>query len=74
MAMPASLETLTVVPQEKYARSYGRRDFLAPGEVLAYHNGKTNGETLEIHNKVYQVKEWLKNYQYVEIIFLLWIL
>ena len=38
---------------------------LRQGEVLAYHNGKTDGETLEIHNKVYQVKEWLKNYQYV---------
>ena len=65
MAMPASLETLTVVPQEEYARVTGEEISLAPGEVLAYHNGKTDGETLEIHNKVYQVKEWLKNYQYV---------
>jgi len=63
MAMPASLETLTVVPQEEYARVTGEEISLAPGEVLAYHNGKTDGETLEIHNKVYQVKEWLKNYQ-----------
>lgn len=65
MAMPALLETLTVVPQEEYARVTGEEISLAPGEVLAYHNGKTDGETLEIHNKVYQVKEWLKNYQYV---------
>ena len=65
MAMPASLETLTVVPQEEYARVTGEEISLAPGEVLAYQNGKTDGETLEIHNKVYQVKEWLKNYQYV---------
>lgn len=65
MAMPASLETLTVVPQEEYARVTGEEISLAPGEVLAYHNGKTDGETLEIHNKIYQVKEWLKNYQYV---------
>ena len=54
-----------MVPQEEYARVTGEEISLAPGEVLAYHNGKTDGETLEIHNKVYQVKEWLKNYQYV---------
>ena len=54
MAMPASLETLTVVPQEEYARVTGEEISLAPGEVLAYHNGKTDGETLEIHNKVYR--------------------
>ena len=71
MAMPASLETLTVVPQEEYARVTGEEISLAPGEVLAYHNGKTDGETLEIHNKVYQVKEWLKKLSVMwEIIFL----
>lgn len=59
------LETLTVVPQEEYSRITGEEISLEPGEVLAYRDGKAGEDALEIHDSVYQVKEWLKDYEYV---------
>ena len=56
---------LTVVPQEEYSRITGEEISLEPGEVLAYRDGKAGEDALEIHDSVYQVKEWLKDYEYV---------
>lgn len=64
-ALQTNFESLTVVPQEEYAKVTGKEISLAPSEVLAYKDGKAGGDTLEIHDCVYQVKEWLKDYRYV---------
>ena len=64
-AMQINFASLTVVPQEEYAKVTGKEISLAPGEVLAYKDGKAGGDTFKIHDNVYQVKEWLKDYQYV---------
>ena len=64
-ALQTNFESLTLVPQEEYAKVTGKEISLEPGEVLAYKDGKAGGDTLAIHDSVYQVKEWLKDYQYV---------
>ena len=64
-SLQTAFESLSVIPQEEYARVTGREISLAPGEVLAYKDGKNGEDTLEIQDNVYQVKEWLKDYQYV---------
>ena len=63
--MQAKLVSLTVIPKEEYEQVSGTEISLEPGEVLAYRDGKAGDSSLEIHHNVYQVKEWLKNYEYV---------
>ena len=46
-------------------RITGEEISLEPGEVLAYRDGKAGEDALAIHDSVYQVKEWLKDYEYV---------
>lgn len=63
--LQAKLVSLTVIPKEEYEQISGTEISLEPGQVLAYSDGKAGGSSLEIHHNVYQVKEWLKDYEYV---------
>ena len=63
--LQAKLVSLTVIPKEEYEQVSGTEISLEPGQVLAYSDGKAGGSSLEIYHNVYQVKEWLKDYEYV---------
>lgn len=56
---------LPLFPRRNIPELPVKKFLLNPGEVLAYRDGKAGEDALEIHDSVYQVKEWLKDYEYV---------
>lgn len=57
-----TIENLTVIPAVEYERIHGTDAGLSKGEILAYRNGENAGKELKIHDSLYMVKEWLKEW------------